>query len=47
MGGWLATGFVSIRQFEEMALIFCTVDILFDIIGQHMQEHVTSNNLSE
>lgn len=30
-----------------MAPIFCTVNNPFDIIGRHMQEHVTSNNLSE
>lgn len=35
------------EHFEEMAPIFCTVYNPFDIIGQHMQEHVTSNYLSE
>lgn len=35
------------EHFEEMAPIFCTVYNPFDIIGQNMQEHVTSNYLSE
>lgn len=35
------------EHFEEMAPIFCTADVPFHLIGDHMQDHVRANNLSE
>lgn len=35
------------EHFEEMAPIFCTADVPFHLIGEHMQEHVRANDLSE
>ncbi|KAK3085829.1 hypothetical protein FSP39_009262 [Pinctada imbricata] len=33
--------------FEEMAPLFCTSDVPFELIGSHMQEYVKSHGLSE
>ena len=35
------------EYFSEMSPLFCTVNIPFDIIGEHMQEHVRKHNLSQ
>ncbi|XP_053395709.1 uncharacterized protein LOC128555915 [Mercenaria mercenaria] len=34
------------QYFEEMSPLFCTTDIPFEAIGQHMQEHVQKYDLS-
>ena len=35
------------QYFQEMAPIFCTTNVPFSAIGEHMQEHVIENKLSE
>ena len=35
------------QYFEEMSPLFCTTDVPFDIIGEHMQDHVRRFQLSE
>ena len=34
-------------HFSEMSPIFCTSDISFDCIGEHMQQHIEKFNLSK
>lgn len=33
--------------FEEKTPIFCTADVPFHLIGEHMKEHMRANNLRE
>ena len=35
------------EYFEEMSPLFCTTDVPFDLIGEHMQDHVRRFQLSE
>lgn len=35
------------EHFEKMTPIFCTADVPFHLIGEHIQEHVRANDLSE
>jgi G:T-mismatch repair DNA endonuclease (very short patch repair protein) len=35
------------QYFEEMSPLFCTTDVPFDLIGEHMQDHVQRSELSE
>jgi hypothetical protein len=35
------------EYFEEMSPLFCTTDVPFDLIGEHMQDHVQRFELSE
>ncbi|XP_071137847.1 uncharacterized protein [Mytilus edulis] len=35
------------QYFEEMSPLFCTTDVPFEVIGEHMQEHVRRFELSE
>ena len=35
------------QYFEEMSPLFCTTDVPFDLIGEHMQDHVRRSELSE
>ena len=35
------------QYFEEMSPLFCTTDVPFDLIGEHMQDHVQRFELSE
>ncbi|CAG2220675.1 unnamed protein product [Mytilus edulis] len=35
------------QHFEEMSPLFCTTDVPFDLIGDHMQDHVRRFELSE
>jgi hypothetical protein len=35
------------QYFEEMSPFFCTTDVPFDLIGEHMQDHVQRFELSE
>jgi hypothetical protein len=35
------------EYFEEMSPLFCTIDVPFELIGEHMQEHVRRFELSE
>lgn len=35
------------EYFEEMCPLFCTTDVPFDVIGNHMQDHVRQFGLSE
>jgi len=35
------------QYFEEMSPLFCTTDVPFDLIGDHMQDHVRRFQLSE
>lgn len=32
--------------FEEFCPLFCTTEVPFDVIGQHMQDHIAKHNLS-
>jgi hypothetical protein len=35
------------QYFEEMSPLFCTTEVPYDIIGEHMQEHVRRFGLSK
>ena len=35
------------EYFEEMSPLFCTTDVPFEFIGEHMQDHVHRFELSE
>ncbi len=35
------------QYFSEMSPLFCTVDIPFEAIGEHMRDHAISHNLSQ
>ncbi|KAJ8319270.1 hypothetical protein KUTeg_004361 [Tegillarca granosa] len=34
------------QYFQEMSPLFCTTDVPYEVIGEHMQQHVTEHNLS-
>ncbi|KAJ8314770.1 hypothetical protein KUTeg_006920 [Tegillarca granosa] len=34
------------QYFQEMSPLFCTTDVPYEVIGEHMQQHVREHNLS-